>query len=132
MGMSPDELIAALDEIESTHLAKSASSQELQLETRRRVAEWKLKLLSERDLPVAFLEQLRRQVQSLGYTNLWIEGTIDMYFARYCVRTSHFDEARKTLEALCAKLDDALKSGSVPVYVEMKDAAERIVATIKK
>lgn len=123
-------VIEELDRIEMTH-ARTAGSEEFQLETKRRVAEWKFKLLNERNLPFTEMEKLLRAVRKLGYTDLETEATIEIYFAQYCARQSRMSEARRTLQDLCAKLDAASASGLDPmVTVPLRQDAERALSTL--
>lgn len=129
--LPPNQVMSSFDEIETTFLPKVASSKKDQLETKRRVAEWKFKLLSERNLPFDQVEPLYRQVRELGFTNLETEGTIEVYFAQYCARQSRTDEAKRTLEHLCAKLDKALTKRKLPEHRQLKEEAERLLSTLK-
>ena len=58
------EVVAALNEIEGRFLPKVSTSTKEQLETKRRVAEWKFKLLSERNLPFEEVEKFYRRCGS--------------------------------------------------------------------
>jgi hypothetical protein len=127
--MRTSEVLAALDEIEASFLPKAASKAH-QLETKRRVAEWKLKLLSERDLPFAQVDRLYRAVHELGFTDLETEGTIEIYYAQYCARQSRITEAKKTLERLHTKVGEALTTRKLPVHRQLKKDIERILQTL--
>jgi hypothetical protein len=126
--LEPTALVAALDKIEEAFLPQVSKSPKLQLETKRRVAEWKFKLLSERDMPLEVVGNLREDIRKLGYTNLETEGTIELYFAQYCIRQSRTSDAKKTLLGLCEKLGEALKDKDLLVYRHLKQVSEEILA----
>ena len=126
--LQPSEVVAGFDEIEATFLRKAASSKKYQLETKRRVAEWKFKLLSERNLPSRQVEPLYRAVRELGFTNLETEGTVEIYYAQYCVRHSRAAEAKRTLEHLCTKLRKALAKRKLAAYRQLKEETERLLS----
>lgn len=128
--LQPNEVLAALDEIEATFLPKVASSKKQQLETKRRIAEWKFKLLSERNVPFKQVEKLYGAVHELGFTNLETEGTIEIYFAQYCQRQSLTDEAKRTLEQLRAKLSKALTKQKLAAYRQLKQEVEAILSQL--
>jgi hypothetical protein len=128
--MEPDAIIADLDQIKADFLPSVASSQALQLETSRRIAEWKFKLLSERDLPFQKITELYRAVSTLGYTDLETEGTLTIYFAQYCIRQSRVVDAKRILEALCVQLDKALAIDNVIAHRQLKQEAQEILSSI--
>lgn len=125
--MDSATLTAAFDELEATYLPQVSRSPRLQLETKRRVAEWKFKLLSERNTPLEVVQNLRSDIRALGYTDLETEATIDFYFARYCIKQSLTNEAKKTLLELSEKLRKALEEDSLE-YRHLKEAAENMLA----
>jgi hypothetical protein len=126
--LQPSEVLAALDEIEASFLPKVASSKKHQLETKRRVAEWKFKLLSERNLPFEQVERLYRAVHELGFTNLETEGTVEIYYAQYCARQSRTAEAKKTLEGLHTKVSRALAKRKLAAHRQLKQDIERLLS----
>ncbi len=122
-----DQLLVKLDEVEATHLRKIPSSRKQQIETKRRVAEWKFKLLSERDLTAQRVDVLYRQVCDLGFTDLESEATIQIYFAQYCVRKSRVQDAQKVIDALCLKLQQASAVDGPEIYAHLLQDARRIL-----
>jgi tRNA U34 5-carboxymethylaminomethyl modifying enzyme MnmG/GidA len=128
--LQPSEVVAGLDEIEATFLPKVASSKKEQLETKRRVAEWKFKLLSERNLPFEQVEKFYRAVHELGFTNIETEGTIEIYYAQYCERQSRRDEAKRTLEQLRAKLSKALAKRKLAAYRQLMQEVEELLSKL--
>ncbi len=123
------EIGPAFDAAEATCLAL-ASSEELKLEVRRRVAEWKMMLLCDHNAPFSTVEKLHDNVLIVGYTNLEREGSIEIYFALYCERQARIDNARHILRQLYTKLDTALKSEGLEVYRSLKESAEKILLRI--
>lgn len=130
--LQPSEVVAALDEIEANFLPKVRASKKQQLETKRRIAEWKFKLLSERNLPFVQVERLYRAVHELGLTNLETEGTIEIYYARYCERQSRTDEAKRTLEQLRARLSKALTKQKLAAHRQLKQEVEQLLAKLSR
>lgn len=128
--MTPEQILAALDDIARKYVPK-APTKDVELETKRRVAEWKLKLLSERNVPLEQIAFLRDQIVALGHTNLETEGTVELYFAQYCARHSYIGEARHTLESLLAKLSDALTRNNLVGLHQLRKDAERILAKLE-
>ena len=113
--MQEDEIISAFDEAEVLCLSM-VSSEEEKLEIKRRVAEWKMRLLCDRNAPFRKVELLHKKVVELGYTNLEIEGSIEIYFAKYCERQGRTDDASSILRQLCIKLSSALRTENLEVY----------------
>ena len=130
--MNPEEVIAGFDEIETSFLRKAGSSKKLQLETIRRVAEWKFKLLSERDLPMQIIEKLHGEICALGFTDLETEGTIEIYYAQYLSRQSRTEDAKRILEALCGKLDKALAAKELLVHRHLRQEAQKLLSVLNK
>jgi hypothetical protein len=128
--LQPDEIVAALDKIEATFFPKVASSKKQQVETKRRIAEWKFKLLSERNLPFAQVDKFYRAVHELGFTNLETEGTIEIYYAQYCESQSRTDEAKRTLEELRAKLGKALTKRKLAVYRQLNQEVDELLSKL--
>lgn len=128
--MEMEEIVPAFDEAEATCLSE-ASSKEEELEIKRRVAEWKMKLFCDRDAPFEKVDQLYNDVIKLGYSSLEVEGNIEIYFAQYCIRQDRGDVARPLLEQLCSKLDIALESKDLDVYHQLKEDAEKFISRIE-
>ena len=108
--LDPKEITRLLDDIAAEFGVRSTSDVD-RLETKRRVAEWKFKLLCERDLPIRHIEQLHAELELLGYTNMEVEATIEIYFAQYLARNTHNDMARARLDRLLTKLAAAAMAG---------------------
>ena len=127
--MQADEIVPAFDEVEASCLSM-VSSEEQKLEVKRRVAEWKMRLLCDRDAPFGTVELLHNDVVELGYTNLEIEGSTEIYFAQYCERQGQIDDARRTLHQLRDKLDSVLKTKDLEVYRHFKEVSEDVLSRI--
>lgn len=128
--LQPKAVIAAFDEVQAKMLPKVASSAKLVLETKRRVAEWKFRLLSERDLPFPTVARLRTRLRALGYTNLELEATMEIFFAQYCIRKSRFKEARTAMRTLMSKLQRAMKTRRLPIYRQLSEDVLRTLSNI--
>ncbi len=127
--MQMDEVVPAFDEAEASCLTM-VSSEEQQLEVKRRVAEWKMRLLCDRNAPFGTVEFLHNNVVELGYTNLEVEGSTEIYFAQYCERQGQIDDARRILHQLRAKLDSALRMKDLEVYRHFKEVSGDILSRI--
>lgn len=128
--LRPDDVISSLNKIEADFLSTAGASQTLELETKRRVAEWKFKLLSERDLPFSTIDKLRTGIHSLGFTNLETEGTVEIYYARYLVCQSRPKDARRVLDALLEKVEAQRKVNDVLGYQSLSRDIKAILSTL--
>jgi hypothetical protein len=124
--MQTDEFIKAFEEAEATCLSL-VSAKEQVLEIKRRVVEWKLRLLCDRNASFGIVDKMHNSILELGYSNLENEGNIELYFAQYCIRQNQTDIARRTLRRLCLNLDNALKTSDLEVYRYFKDFAEDLL-----
>ncbi|GAB4126267.1 MAG: hypothetical protein Tsb0027_25570 [Wenzhouxiangellaceae bacterium] len=127
--MQADEIVSAFDEAETLCLSMVSSEKE-KVEVKRRVAEWKMRLLCDRDAAFRIVELLHNNVVELGYTNLEIEGSTEIYFAQYCERQGQADDARRTLHQLRTKLDSALRRKDLEVYRHFKEVSDDILSRI--
>lgn len=100
------EVVAKLDEIQQTFLAEAGVSAEQALEAAREVSGHKFKLLSRRDLSEGEVRRLHEEKVLLGFSHLLDEGTIEIYFAQYCLRVGSHEEARAVLARLSEKAKD--------------------------
>jgi hypothetical protein len=123
--LAPEDITRRLDDIAAEFRGRVTSEVD-RLETKRRVAEWKFKLLSERDLPLSQIESLHTELELLGYTNVEVEATIEIYFAQYLVRNSHKDMARARLDGLLKKLVAASSAGDRYAGSELIADAQRL------
>lgn len=99
------EVIPVFDQAEADCL-KLDSSEEMKLESKRRVAEWKMKIFCDRDGPFEIVEGLRNRLDELGHSTLENEANNRVYFASYCIRVNKLDLARSDLLCLCSKLEE--------------------------
>src|SRR5205085_8669281 len=116
-----DQIIEELGGIEA-RFVNLATSDFFRLETRRRIAEWKFKLLSERDDPFDSVKSLFEAVEHLGFTDLETEATLTLYFTEYCMRNGRSEVAREYLKSLCAKLTVAAEHSPLG-YEHLKNEA---------
>jgi hypothetical protein len=128
---SPDEIIQRLDAIADTFVGR-APSEAIALETKRRIVEWKFKLLIEQNVSIEIAENLRGQLQELGFTNVEVEATIDIYFAQFLMRNSQREMARSCLERLLKRLAAAKSAGDPFAGNELIDDAERLLLRLGK
>src|SRR5215831_18762252 len=85
--MSFDDLAEAFRAVENSYLVQFESNQFLALETKRRVAEMRLKAATFKCFP---LETCRAQLDNLfqlGFTDLERKVTMCIFFAQYCRET---------------------------------------------
>ena len=127
--MRVEEIIPVFDEAEAA-CSKLISSEDQRLEIKRRVAEWKMRLFCDRDAPFNVVKILHANAVELGYTNLEIEGAIEIYFAQYCERQNKMYEARRTLLQLHDKLERELKTKNLNIYLHFKNVSEEILSRI--
>lgn len=132
------EIIPAFDEAEAECLLL-APSEELRLEVRRRVAQWKMSLFCERNGSFKIVEKLYNDAVALGYTNFEIDGTIQIQFAQYCVRQARTDVARRVLQNFITRLEAARENKNLEddiyflgVYKHLKAATEKILDKVNK
>ncbi len=129
--MQTDEIAPAFNEAEATCLTL-VLSEELELEVKRRVAEWKMRLLCDRNVPFETAETLHNNIVELGYTNLENEGGMEIFFAQYCERQDQTDHARLILHQLRTKLGSALRTKDLEVYRQFKELSEEILFRIDR
>jgi hypothetical protein len=128
--MQADKIITAFKTAEKTCLTL-VSTKELELEVKRRVAEWKLKLLCDSNSSFDTVDKLHNEILRLGYSSPENEGDIELYFAQYCVRQNQIDTARRVLHQLCYKLDETIKTNNLEVFHHFRGIAEQLLSTIK-
>ena len=118
------DILAELEQIKTRFLRLASSARRLRLETRRRVAEWKFKLLCERDAPSKTVERLYASVRRLGFTDLETEATIKTYLAQYRIRHARVRDARRVLGSLRKKL------GSSPKHAHLRQDIARVLSSL--
>jgi hypothetical protein len=124
------DVIADFDDVQAAALSDTSLTTELQLETRRRVAERKFSVLSERSLPYPFVETLVLNIRRLGYTNLEIEGRVEVVFARYCIREGHIDDARAILTRLLSKIPAPPSEDEAAIAKQIRELCARLLADL--
>jgi hypothetical protein len=127
----PTDVVADLDSIQTAILSAKSLPAELQLETRRRVAERKFNILSERALPFTYIEAILKEIRHLGYTNLDIEGKIEVIFARYCIREGYADQARAVVVRLLGRIPDSPPEEEIAVAQQLRNLCGKILSELK-
>jgi hypothetical protein len=105
-----DDLVEAFRAVESSYLVQFESNQFLALETRRRVAEMRLKAATFKCCP---LETCRAQLDHLfrlGFTDLERKATMCIFFAQYRRETGIAQQGIDVLEPVQAELQAASPS----------------------
>jgi hypothetical protein len=106
--LEPQQIQAEYDAAESAFLDECETLGR-GLELRRRVAEWRLLVLSSKDVPFETIEALRKLNLELGYINIEREANVEIRYARACREHGRVEEAREVLEGLVGKLDARLE-----------------------
>ena len=123
------EVVAKLDEIQQAFLAETGLSAEQALEAAREISGHKFKLLSRRDLPEIEVRRLHEEKVLLGFSHLIDEGTIEIYFAQYCLRIGSHEEARAVLARLSEKAKD-ISAGPPNVRRQLQRDVSRALGQI--
>jgi len=127
--MPLEEVVPALDEAEAFCLSRT-TPEDLRLEVKRRVVELKVRLFCDRNASFELVEKLHKDILNLGYTNLEIEGTIEICFAMFYMRQNHLDIARQTLTRLLFKLKNSLNENNQEIYPELSEKTEKLLSQI--
>jgi hypothetical protein len=127
---TPDEpldvLLAAYGGIEARFLGELRDEPELSLETRRRVAELALYSSLEQEVPLPEATARLQAVSALGYGSLERRATVEIIFARYCLRTGSPDEAAALLLDLRTALQDHAGRGG-DLYRHLSSTVESLL-----
>lgn len=129
--LSELDVISALDNIEISFTKEAGGSVDLEIEIKRIVSGYKLKLLSRRNIPFEQGNDLYQNALSLGFSNLMEEGTIGIYFSQYCARLHHFEAAKAVLERMLLKARD-VSSGPPRVRRELERDAKRALDQLRQ
>lgn len=127
--MKPDEIEHTFDEAEAACLLL-VSSENLKMEVKRRTAEWKMRILCDNDASFDLVNKMHSSILKLGFSNLEIEGIIEIYFAQYCVRQNHTGVAQEILQKLISKLNEALKNNDVEALHYFAGQAKNLLSKI--
>ncbi|WP_444933274.1 hypothetical protein [Microbulbifer sp. JTAC008] len=95
-----DEIVTEFDKVESIHYPLIQEYPDLVLETKRRIAEQKFLLLSERGLSFEVIQGLHKDVHDLGYLNIDSEDTLETIFCRHCLNHQKYALAIEVATAL--------------------------------
>jgi hypothetical protein len=103
-----DDLVEAFRALENSYLVQFETNQLLALETKRRVADMRLKAATFKCCP---LETCRAQLDNLfrlGFTDLERKATMCIFFAQYCRETGIAQQGIDVLEPVQAELQAEL------------------------
>lgn len=126
MKMELVNIIPAFDQAESECLALQLTDN-LALEVKRRVAEWKLKLSCDLDAPFENVHALHCERRQLGYSNLENEVRTELYFAQYCERKRKHEIARQLASSLLDRLDGAIEGMDSEIYSFLKGLVTKLL-----
>ena len=129
-GLTADGVVVIFDHVEQKFLPRVAGDAALTLETKRRVAERKLCALMERKLPYESVSPHLDALYVLGFTTIEIQASIEIIFARYCLRQGRKDEARDVLQKLRGDIDQALKVRNLVYLREIRQKVETLLGEI--
>jgi tetratricopeptide (TPR) repeat protein len=122
-----EEALTKFDEIESIFLPRVSSKPQISLEIRRRIAEWKLIIFSQRGNSPEKAVQLFNNNLKIGFTNFEREAALKIYFAKFFFRIKDSKRATSILEELCIDLDKLSASENLEVYQELKSNAKTLL-----
>lgn len=122
------EALTKFDEIESIFLPRVSGKPQISLEMRRRIAEWKLIIFSQRGNNPETAAQLFYNNSKIGFTNFEREATLKIYFAKFFFRIKDNKRATSILEELCIDLDELIASKkNLEVYQKFKSNAKDLL-----
>ncbi len=125
--MEPEDGILIFDNIESSFLPRVSANPETLLEFKRRIAENKFLLFCERNRPLDKVSLFYDGIRQLGFTNLERKATIEMIFARYCLRNDNPEKAETLLRDLLHEIDEILAGKNLELYRNLKKNVEMIL-----
>jgi len=130
LGSAKMELVDAIstyDNIEASFLPKVSEHPDLALELKRRIGERKFLLFCERNRPLEEVSLYYQAIRKLGFTDLEKKATVEMIFARYCLRNGHLKRGEKLLRKLLPELNNNFE-----LYSHLKQKTEEILKLIEK
>ncbi len=129
-GMQLNDVISIYDNIEATFLPKVSANNEVAAELKRRVAEHKFYLFSERNRPFKEVALFYEGVHRLGFADLERKATVAIIFARYCLRNNYPERGTQILKDLCNELDEALAIDDSELYRHLRGVIEELFSEI--
>jgi len=117
-GLSEDEAFKLLDDAKLECLKLSSASDHV-LEVRRRILEWKVKLLCDLNAPLVRVNKPLLELETAGYSDLYSNSNIKTYYADFCFRNSYKAEGFKALDEIIAILNKDLEN--LPDNSEMQE-----------
>ena len=128
--MSPEQIISVFDEIESEFLLKISGNPTLVIETRRRIAEYKLTEYMTRNVPYEATVALLENLYDLGFSSLAMRANYEIIFSKYCKRQMRYDKAREMLLNLDRELEKALRKKNSVVYRELRQKVGALLRSL--
>lgn len=129
--LTASRIVADLDSIEQEFLSKVRGSKRLSLEVQRQIAECKLDLLALKNEPEELVENVYQLNYRLGFASLDRRGTVDIFFAQYCLRIAKPDRARLVLRTLLSRVRQAAASRKRLVYDHLLRDVNGLLARIR-
>ncbi len=124
---SLESLLEAYREVEGRFRPELRDEPELDLETRRRVAELTLYSAIEKDAPFETVTSFYEALAELGFEGLERSGTIGIIYARYCYDAGRPDAAVALLVPLRQALREALAARESPLYRDLLGTVESLL-----
>jgi hypothetical protein len=103
-GLEVGETLDLFQEIEARFLALVAGNEFREQETRRRVGEFLLVSSTDNRYPLTVCRHFFEDLSRLGFLHPDKRWRYTLIYSRYCITSSHFAEALRTLKALEAEL----------------------------
>ncbi|WP_444917197.1 hypothetical protein [Microbulbifer sp. JMSA003] len=130
-----DEIVTEFDKVECTLTPHIQEYPDLVLETKRRIAEMKFLLLSEKGLSFEVIQGLHKDVRDLGYLNIDSEDTPETIFCRHCLNHKKYPLAIEVATALkksvLSELDSSRDSKEAYAYKAIA-RCNRIISLAKE
>ena len=122
-----DDVVQLYDDIEAGFLPRVSGSDEATIEFKRRIAESKLYLLCEYNRPFEEVILFYDAVCKYGFADLERKATVDIIFAKYCLRNGYTGRGSEILNQLYQELSDTLTTNDLEIYRHLMKIVERIL-----
>lgn len=93
------EVLQFFNEAESRCIEKTIDD-ELKLEVKRRVCEWKIRLLCDKNEVIEVIEPLINECKKIKFSDIWSQAETVIYFSMYCIRNGYQKKASFVLNEL--------------------------------
>lgn len=100
-----DELNLCLNNAEN-ECKSLLNTEEEEVEVKRRIGEWRLRLYCDRNLDFQLVEKSYKNLLDLGYSNIGVQAEIEIYYASYLLRSEFPNLAKEKLESLLKDLEN--------------------------